>query len=169
MGLTTIVAEIVLLVWFQALYGFLYGRIALLLSTFMLGLFLGALLSARIKSLTSGPLAWLQAGFLLLLVLFRLAIPVRLPEALAYVILLLLGLLGGGLFVVSNRLYLRLRKDYGRGYALDLFGSFFGALLTSSIFIPLAGLARVIESVIVLNAMGFLFLLTRPKKAWLAN
>jgi hypothetical protein len=27
----------------------------------------------------------------------------------------------------------------------------------------------VIESVIVLNAMGFLFLLTRPKKAWLAN
>lgn len=164
MGLTTIVAEIVLLVWFQALYGFLYSRIALLLSTFMLGLFLGALLGRRARSLSYRFLAGLQAGFLLLLAAFRLAIPVRLPEALAFVILLLFGVLGGGLFVVSNRLYLRLRTDYGRGYALDLGGSFLGALLTSSLFIPLAGLSGVIEAVIVLNALGFLFLLARPKK-----
>ena len=169
MGLTTIVAEIVLLVWFQALYGFLYGRIALLLSTFMLGLFLGALLSPRTGSLTYRALAWLQAGFILLLILFRLAIPVRLPEALAFVILLFLGGLGGALFAVSNRLYLRLGSDYGRGYGLDLLGSFGGALFTSSLFIPLAGLTKVIESVIVLNALGFLFLLARPKKALSAD
>jgi spermidine synthase len=164
MGLTTIVAEIVLLVWFQALFGFLYGRIALLLSTFMLGLFLGALLGIRIRRTTYGWLAFIQVGFLLLLGLFRLAIPVRLPEVLAFVILLLLGILGGGLFVVSNRLYLRVREDYGRGYGLDLVGSFIGALVTSSLLIPLAGLSRIIDSVIILNALGLLFLLTRPKQ-----
>jgi spermidine synthase len=164
MGLTTIVAEIVLLVWFQALYGFLYGRIALLLSTFMLGLLLGALLSNRISRTTYGWLAVIQVGFLLLLGLFRLAIPERLPEVLAFVILLSFGILGGGLFIVSNRLYLRVREDYGRGYGLDLVGSFIGALVTSSLLIPLAGLSRIIDSVIILNTMGLLFLLTRPKQ-----
>ena len=163
MGLTTIVAEIVLLIWFQALYGFLYGRIALLLSTFMLGLFLGSLLSTRINRPTYGWLAAVQAGFLLLLVLFRLAIPARLPEVLPFIILLVLGILGGSLFAVSNRIYLRARADYGRGYGLDLIGSFVGALVTSSILIPLAGLSRVIDSIILLNVMGLIFLLTRPR------
>jgi spermidine synthase len=163
MGLTTIVAEIVLLIWFQALYGFLYGRIALLLSTFMLGLFLGALLGTRISRPTYRWLAAIQIGFMLLLGLFRMALPARLPEVLAFLILFFLGILGGGLFVVSNRLYLRVRADYGRGYGLDLVGSFIGALVTSSLLIPLAGLSRVIDSVILLNAIGLLFLLTRPK------
>jgi spermidine synthase len=166
MGLTTIVLEIVLLIWFQALYGFLYGRIALLLSTFMLGLFLGALLSTRISSPTYGWLAAIQAGFLFLLVLFRLAIPAKLPEVLPYLILLVLGILGGGLFIVSSRLYLRAHADYGRGYGLDLVGSFVGALITSSVLIPLAGLSRVIEAVILLNLIGLVFLLTRPRLGW---
>jgi spermidine synthase len=100
---------------------------------------------------------------MLLLGLFRMALPARLPEVLAFLILFFLGILGGGLFVVSNRLYLRVRADYGRGYGLDLVGSFIGALVTSSLLIPLAGLSRVIDSVILLNAIGLLFLLTRPK------
>jgi spermidine synthase len=164
MGLTTIVTEIVLLVWFQALYGYLYGRISLLLSTFMLGLFLGAVLGNRIQRMTYEWLAVIQTGFLLLLGLFRLAIPASLPEVLAFSILLALGILGGGLFVVSNRLYLSVREDYGKGYSLDLFGSFIGALVTSSLLIPLAGLTRVIDSIIILNILTLLFLLTRPKK-----
>jgi spermidine synthase len=164
MGLTTIVTEIVLLVWFQALYGYLYGRIALLLSTFMLGLFLGAVLGSRIRRTTYGWLAVIQAGFLLLLGLFRLTIPAKLPEVVAFVILLALGILGGGLFVASNRLYLRVRQDYGRGYSLDLFGSFIGALVTSSLLIPLAGLSRIIDAVLILNTLCLLFLLTLPKK-----
>jgi spermidine synthase len=165
MGLTTIVAEIVLLIWFQALYGFLYGRIALLLSTFMLGLLLGALACSRLSRATYGYLVAIQVGFLAVLGLFRLALPADLPEILAFVMLLLLGTLGGGLFVVSNRIYLRLRADYGRGYGLDLVGSFIGALVTSSLLIPLAGLSRVIDSVMLLNAMGLLFLLTRPRRS----
>jgi len=164
MGLTTIVAEIVLLIWFQALYGFLYGRIALLLSTFMLGLLLGALVSTRIDRPTYRWLAAIQAGFLLVLCLFRLVLRAELPEVLAFLILLSLGTLGGGLFVVSNRIYLRLRADYGRGYGLDLVGSFIGALVTSSFLIPLAGLSGVIDSVILFNGMGLLFLLARPKR-----
>jgi spermidine synthase len=164
MGLTSIVAEIVLLVWFQALYGFLYGRIALLLSTFMLGLFLGSLWACRVKRPNYKWLAAFQAGLLALLGLFRLAIPAEPPEVAAFLILLLFGMLGGGLFIISNRIYLRVSADYGRGYGLELAGSFLGALLTSTIFIPLAGLLRVVDSVILLNVMGLLFLLSRPRR-----
>ncbi len=165
MGLTTIVIEIILLIWFQALYGYLYGRVALLLSTFMFGLFLGASLKRRTKKTSFGQLAAIQAGFLVLLGAFRLVIPAHPPEALAFLILLSFGLLGGFLFVVSNQLYLRIKKDYGRGYGLDLIGSFVGALVTSSLLIPLAGLPHVIEAVFVLNAVCFLFLLARPKES----
>lgn len=164
MGLTTIVAEIVLLVWFQALYGYLYGRIALLLATFMLGLLLGAVLGSRIQRATYGWLAVIQAGFLLFLGLFRLAIPAKLPEIFPFFILLALGILGGAVFVTSNRLYLRLRTDYGRGYGLDLIGSFIGALVTSSLLIPLAGLSRIIDTVILVNLLTLLFLASRPKR-----
>ena len=163
MGLTTIVAEIVLLIWYQAVYGFLYGRIALLLATFMLGLFLGGLYRPTLNRPASRRLAAVQIGFLIVLGVFRLALSVQLPEVFPFVILLVLGILGGSLFVISNRLYLRFRTDYGRGYGLDLIGSFSGALVTSSLLIPLAGLGRVIDWIIVVNIMGFLFYLARPR------
>jgi spermidine synthase len=165
MGLTTIVAEIVLLVWFQALYGYLYGRVALLLSTFMFGLFLGASFRTHEKDIAFGRLAAIQASFLALLALFRLIIPSHPPEFTAFFILLLFGLLGGRLFVISNKLYLRARTDYGRGYGLDLLGSFLGALVASSLLIPLAGLPRVIDSLLFLNVVCLLFLLARPRKS----
>ncbi len=163
MGLTTIVAEIVLLVWFQALYGYLYGRVALLLSAFMFGLFLGASVKARYEKATFGRLAVIQGALLALLATFRIVIRAHPPEFLAFFILLLFGLLGGRLFVISNHLFLLSGGDYGRGYGLDLVGSFVGALVTSSLFIPLAGLPRTIEFVIGLNAVCFLFLLSHPK------
>ncbi len=165
MGLTTIIGEIVLLVWFQALHGYLYGRVALLLSTFMLGLFLGASLPIRSNRPSFTQLAAIQAAFLVLLAAFRLFIPYHLPEVIAFAILCLFGLLGGRLFVVSNLLFLLNQKDYGRGYGIDLVGSFIGALVTASLLVPLAGLTRVVEAVILLNAICLLFLLSRPKAA----
>lgn len=162
MGLTTIIAEIVVLLWFQAAYGFLYGRIALLLAIFMLGLCLGGFFPPPLNRLAARQLTAVQLGFLAVLGGLRLALPERLPESFAPAVLLALGILGGRLFVVSNQLYLRLRADFGRGYGLDLIGSFTGALVTSSLLIPLAGLGRVIDWVILLNIVGFAFFLSRP-------
>lgn len=165
MGLTTIAAEIVLLIWYQALYGYLYGRVALLLSTFMLGLFLGASLKIRVPGPTFAQLAAVQAAFVILLAAFWTVIPLHPPESIAFLILMSFGLLGGRLFVVSNLLFLRIREDYGRGYGIDLVGSFIGALVTASLLIPLAGLPRVVEALIALNVVCLLFLVARPKLA----
>ncbi len=164
MGFTTIVAEIIILVWFQALYGYLYGAIALLLSTFMLGLFFGGWTSSRRRQVTFFRLLIVQSGFVILLLLIRFIITTRPPQLLPFLFLLVLGYLGGDLFIVSNRLYLKQKADYGIGYGLDLLGSFGGALITSALLIPLAGLPLLLKYLLLLNFFCFLFLLLRPRR-----
>ncbi len=163
MGLTTIGFEIVVLVWFQALYGYLYGRIALLFSVFMLGLFSGSLVSSKTREAAMKRLTIIQLAFVLLLAGSWLALRIRPPEILPFALLFFAGYLGGDLFIVSSRLYLKKKSAYGLGYGLDLAGSFLGALAISSLLVPLAGLALVLRSILLLNLGCFLFLLSRPK------
>ena len=159
MGFTTIVAEIIVIISFQTFYGYLYQRIALLLTSFMMGLFLGSFHGKKRKRINFSQLLLLQAGFLLLLLLFQLALKLHPPEALFFFYLLALGFLGGDLFIVSNHLFLKERKNYGLGYGLDLLGSFFGALAASSLLIPLVGLPHLLTYLFLLNSFCFLFLL----------
>jgi spermidine synthase len=163
MGLTTIAIEIVILIWFQALYGYLYGRIALLLAIFMLGLFVGSLVSSKTGGAAMKRLTLIQLGFTLLVVLSWLALATRPPEIVPFLSLFLAGYFGGDLFIVSCSLYLKKKTAYGLGYGLDLGGSFLGALAISSLLIPLAGLNLVLRSIFLLNLGCFLFLLFRPK------
>ena len=74
------------------------------------------------------------------------------------ILLFALGLLGGDLFIVSNRLYLRASRNYGLGYGLDLLGSFVGAVAVSSILIPLVGLLPLIKYLLLMNFFCLLFL-----------
>ncbi len=158
MGFTTIVAEIIVIISFQTLYGYLYQRIALLLTSFMVGLFLGSFRGKRRKKFSFIPLILIQAGFLFLLLLFRFILRLHPPEIFFFLFLLALGFLGGDLFVVSNRLFLEEKKDYGLGYGLDLLGSFFGALAASSVLIPLVGLPQLLAYLFLLNSFCLLFL-----------
>jgi len=164
MGLTTIVVEIALLVWYQARYGYLYGRIALLLSSFMLGLLAGSLNASRRKKQQSlARLTSAQLAFVLFLLALLMIVRSTPPEFFSFALLFIMGGLSGQLFIIANALYLRERINYGLGYGLDLAGSFGGALVTSSILIPLAGLIAVFFFVFLLNTLCFLFLLARPK------
>jgi len=164
MGFTTIVVEILMIVFFQTLFGYLYGRIALLLTSFMTGLFLGALRGQRRNKFIFSQLLSIQFGFLLLLLLFRISLNLHPPEFSAFLFLLALGFLGGDLFVVSNHLFLKEHKNFGLGYGLDLLGSFFGALIASSLLIPLVGLSLLLKYLFLLNSFCFLFLVGGIRK-----
>jgi len=153
LGLTQIVAEIILLMWYQTLHGSVYGRLAALLASFMAGLWLGGILSGRKKEVRPRWIAGLQALILLWLIVVFSLLRVRLPEAVFYLLLCSLGILGGQLFISANQLFLRKKTDYGLGYGLDLLGSFFGALAASSVLIPLAGLPGLVLLLIALNAL----------------
>jgi spermidine synthase len=164
LGFTTIVAEVLMLLWFQTIYGSVYSRLALLLGAFMAGLFLGALLSRRLRGARPGRPVLIQSGLIAWLVLLFLLLKVRLPEPLFYMFLLVLGFLAGDMFVTANRLYLVEKRGFGLGYGLDLLGSFFGALAASSILIPLLGLPAIAAFLTALNVLGLIFLAFGWKK-----
>jgi len=164
MGFTTIVAEIIVIVSFQTLFGYLYRSIALLLTSFMFGLFLGSLRGKKRKRIDFGLLLLIQAGFLLLLFLQQFSFRMNPPEILFFLYLLALGFLSGDLFIVSNHLFLKEKKNYGLGYGLDLLGSFVGALAASSLLIPLVGLPHLLRYLFLLNSFCLLFLVGGWKK-----
>ena len=158
MGFTTIVAEIIVIISFQTLYGYLYQRIALLLTSFMVGLFLGSFRGKKRKKFDLSQMLAIQAGFLLLILLFQMTLKLNPPEIFFFLFLLAMGFLGGDLFVVSNHLFLKEKKNYGLGYGLDLLGSFGGALAASSLLIPLVGLPHLLTYLFLLNSFCLLFL-----------
>jgi len=158
MGFTTIIVEIIVIIFFQTLYGYLYGRIALLLTSFMAGLYLGAFRGKKRKKYSLAQILFIQFGFLFLLFLLYLSLNIRPPEFSTFLFLLALGFLGGDLFVVSNHLFLKDHKNYGLGYGLDLMGSFLGALIASTFLIPLVGLPLLVRYLLLINSFCFLFL-----------
>ena len=164
MGFTTIVVEIIMIIAFQTLYGYVYRSIALLLTFFMIGLFLGALRGKKRKRIGLVHLLFIQFGFLLLLFLLHIFLEKNTPELFFLIFLLILGFLGGDMFVVSNHLFLKERKNYGLGYGLDLLGSFFGALAVSSLLIPLVGLPLLLKYLLLLNSFCFIFLFGGMRK-----
>lgn len=158
MGFTTIVFEIIVIISFQTLYGYLYRRIALLLASFMIGLSLGSFRGKKRKKIDFTRLLFIQFCFMLLVFFFYLSLKIHPPEILFFILLLILGFLGGDLFVVSNHLFLKEKKNYGLGYGLDLLGSFLGALAASSFLIPLIGLPLLLRYLFLLNSFCLLFL-----------
>jgi spermidine synthase len=151
MGFTTIVIEIIVIISFQTLYGYVYRRIALLLTCFMMGLFLGSLRGKKRKRIYFAQLLLVQFGILLLVLLLHLSLKIHPPELFFFIFLLLLGFLGGDMFVVANNLFLKEKKNYGLGYGVDLLGSFMGALVVSSFLIPLVGLPLLLRYLFLLN------------------
>lgn len=159
MGFTTIIAEIGFILAFQSKLGLVYGKISLLFTMFMLGLFLGStLVRSLFREISFKHLTAVQAGFVVFLGLARAGLTSE-SEAFFYSLLLAMGLLGGMLFVVSNSIFLQHRTRYGLGYSLDLFGSFFGALLATSIFIPLLGLKLLFSFLLLVNSFCLAFII----------
>ena len=159
MGFTTIVVEIALIIAFQSFYGYLYGKISLLLAFFMAGLFLGSRLGNGEKNQGPSALLRVQAGFLLVVGFIRVILGPRIPEPVFYLSLIALGGLGGSLFMAANRLLPREKNHTGLAYAADLLGSFAGALMAAAILIPLSGIPTLLDAMIGMNLAAFLFIL----------
>jgi len=158
-GFSSILVEMAVLIAFQAFYGYVYGKISLLLSAFMAGLFAGSLAGRQRKRPATMDLAAVQAGSAGLLVLGLKMTERRGPEILPFLFLLTFGVLAGYLFVAANWLYLRESPHPGTGYGVDLLGSFLSVVLASAFVIPLLGIPKLLGRLAVLNILGFLFVL----------
>jgi spermidine synthase len=139
-GFAGIAAETVLMYLYQAGYGFLYSRIALLVAAFMAGMALGAM--ARVRN-TARP-AWLWTGYFLVVTLVVWIDPgAWLPEWTGLALFLLLmtgaGALTGVSFNVGSGLLESSgwRHPGGAAYGVDLLGAALGTVICGLI-LPLA-------------------------------
>ena len=158
-GLTSIAVEIIVIIAFQTLYGYIYHTVSLLFASFMAGMALGAYLGTKIKNVDLKHLIVVQFQSLILLLLLFLFLKQTPPPLFFPVYLIFLGSIGGEMFIISNQLYLKKGLHYGLGYGLDLIGSFLGAIAVSSILIPLVGLPLVLQYLFLAGSFCLLLLI----------
>jgi len=159
MGFTLIGLEMLLLLAFQAIYGYVYQQLAIIIAGFMLGMALGSRWGLRAADLASGLgdarrlfllqlIAALSPGLLYLL--FGVLATIKNPasvflasQILFPVLAVLCGLLGGYQFPVATRIFFSNSNHKANGpgtlYALDLAGACVGAIVLSSYLIPVFG------------------------------
>ena len=156
MGFTLMAMEVLLLLAFQAIYGYVYQQLAIIIAAFMAGMALGSWWSLRQPDSGSiRTLAWLQvlgaALPLVAYVLFLWFSQFRSGPALVLISKLgfpamacCCGLLGGFQFPIASRAFFAgsEARSVGAVYALDLVGACAGALLPSIYLIPIFGLLR---------------------------
>ena len=173
-GFTTISLEVLIILGFQAIYGYAYYQLSLIISGFMIGLTCGSWFGIALlkRAMIIFP-KFLLFQFLLIIyplitfVSLLLLSKIILPGFIIQIIFLLLifgaGFIGGFQFPVANHLLFRDHEHVeiigGKLYAWDLAGSVVGAILTSTLFIPLMGIRFTILVFSGLNLVIFILLL----------
>jgi predicted membrane-bound spermidine synthase len=164
-GFTELGLEILLLLGFQALYGYIYHELTILVALFMVGVALGAWLALRPATRPRRASLPRDLRFLAGLQILLGASPLLLyglltqlgrvssvggqwaaSEVLFPALALVAGLLGGFQFLLASRAYFGDAPESDRSpgvlYALDLAGACVGALALSALLIPIFGFLR---------------------------
>ncbi|MDP7420510.1 MAG: hypothetical protein QGH40_01465, partial [bacterium] len=156
-GFTAMVIEVLLLFSFQVLTGYVFGQVALIISLFMAGLAAGSIISSRLLVPRKRPVLFLlgsEAGIAVFVFLTpvvlrwgtKLAssgnlVPVKILVA---GLVIVAGILDGLEFPLGSSLMVKRTPKTGTAagivYGADLTGSFLGALLASSLLLPVFGL-----------------------------
>ncbi|MGB9911283.1 MAG: hypothetical protein ACPLKP_01620 [Microgenomates group bacterium] len=130
--------EILLIFIFQTKIGYLYSQIALIFAAVLIGIGLGVgVIEKKYLKIENWKLKILFMGYLPFLFLIH---QVNFWPILA----LGIGFIGGMIFALINKNYLKKYKNPGFIYAFDLFGGFLGAILTSSFLLPGLGVKGVL-------------------------
>jgi spermidine synthase len=155
-GFSSLSFCLVVLLAYQSAYGYVYERVGLLTAAFMAGSAAGAYLAQKAAS----PLRLLRASEATAAVLLLLAPLFFRHEALYLALTVIVGMAGGAVFVGAVR---RTGAEdatgrAGRLYALDLAGSFLGALLTALFLIPLFGVRNVLTGMVLVKILSLIVL-----------
>jgi len=174
MGFTLMGLEVLLLLGFQAIYGYVYQQLALLVAAVMMGMALGSWLGLRRigrhdgggQRATLHRLVSIQVlaalSPVLLCAFFMLCERSRggagvfvASEIFFPIVALLCGMLGGYQFPLASRMFFMGRQDSeqstGTLYAVDLLGACIGAILLSAYLIPVFGFLKTATLILVLN------------------
>jgi spermidine synthase len=185
-GYSEMVFQVVVLYSFQVLFGYLYYRLGVILTSFMIGLALGGLfMTLKARSVRNGRALYLklQAAMCIypvflavfILAVSRVSEAKPLPQAVqtAFAFLpILAGFLGGIQFPLAAHILLGGEITPGRTagylYGVDLLGSCLGAVLSSAILIPVIGLLGTCMVAFFGNATALLLIILSliPRRLW---
>lgn len=155
MGFSSLGLELLMLFAFQALYGYVYFQLALIIAAFMCGMAIGGWLSLKSQIFFYDRKVFRLLALIHVLIAavsFLLLISARLslPDFWFQLFFILYGLIGGAVcgceFPLVNSIYFNVIKtkpaNAGILYAFDLAGALLGALTISAMIIPLYGLVN---------------------------
>ena len=172
MGLTLLALEVLLLLGFQAIYGYVYQQLALLVAAVMVGMALGTWWTLRRVSTDPPPsdywrrLSAIQmfaaAAPVLIFALLEVCSMISDPATLilvSYVVFpmfaVFCGFLGGYQFPLASRVFYGDENDgapnMGSVYAIELAGACLGAVLISTYCVPVLGFLKTSLLISILN------------------
>lgn len=173
MGFSEIGFGITVILAFQILYGYMYYKMGILITFFMVGLALGGLLITylleKIRHLRN-TLIGIQGCLALYCIILALSISylqgisgrLFLVEIIFPSLTFVAGLLGGFHFPLANSIYLgkerKVGKTAGLTYGMDLIGSSVGSLIISVAFLPVLGITQTLLILMALNISAFTLL-----------
>ena len=183
-GFAEVAIEIVALLGFQSMHGYVYYKVAIIITAFMAGLTIGAAIMGR--AVNRGRAGWralllIQAivclyPLILLgaLIMFSRGGVTGGPQAIALqtqiafpLLAFFAGFVGGLQFPLANDLYLAempgAARAAGYTYGVDLLGSCLGAMLTTTLLVPVLGIPYACVIASALNLGSFLLLLFRRR------
>jgi len=180
-GFSEMTFQIVIILGFQTIYGFLYYKIGIIFTAFMAGLALGTFIIMRsldkvrhaYTSYIYIQLAVLVYPLLLMLLFFQMSkgsgIFYNLGSNIIFSCLpFIAGFVGGLQYPIANKIYLENDKNLGKSagitYASDLLGACLGGLLVSAFVIPLIGIYRTCVGITLLNLVALAALLLGAKR-----
>jgi len=168
-GFSLMAIEVIIIFGFQVFYGYLYYKIALIITFLMAGMALGSWLANRklerktIKSVIKIHVLIMVFSLVLLAGFYYLFNNAPKPSIFIEIIFLIAGGLIGAIvgfeFPVINKLYLENKNDTSKTgiiYGADLIGSCLGAFLVSILLIPIFG---VYQTLIILGILNILIMI----------
>lgn len=178
MGFSAMALQIIILLTFQIIYGYLFYKLGFILSAFMVGLVLGSFCAARFLIFKEAFRALKLTHFLIFV--YALILPLvfnfligttsyfvsKLGQNIIFILLpVICGILCGAQFSYVNKVCLKREGDSARTggltYALDLYGSCIAAFVTAIFLIPVIGIFQACLLVAGMNLFIWVFLSAR--------
>lgn len=166
LGFIGILLELVLLLSYQIISGYVYWQMGSLFAAFMLGLFLGSLLGNQFKYHSRQRNSIFLAIASLIMIGLSVGVAYLLPSmiylsavqnlSVFITLLVLIGAIVGAAFVIASFLIQgdNLVAKAGRLYAADLWGAGLGAILSTNFIVPLFGILGALNFAAVFGSAG---------------
>lgn len=179
-GFSEISLEVIIILGFQAIYGYVYFQLALILSSFMIGLASGSYIAIyilkRARRIFSQfkTFQFLMALYPLILVTilknsFHFSGNVIVFQLIFLMLTLIAGFIAGYQYPLASHLYCKINPNVervaGTIYSADLSGACIGAFATSALLLPILGIVQTCITLSIINLVVFTGLLLANEKS----